>query len=312
MEAVGVDFIDESETLTLADNPRSAIDPPDLGYNPVNRGLNKIDLTCSSAARENNMARVSDLLNGAATQCHGQLEQPEPRQHVTSTCFQIFIKPPVGKTSLVWVHVQSTIMQLKQKIWALMGYPVQIQHLVSGRRSLQDSRTLKNYDISPETTIALNLRLRGGALPQGHPSSSGGDKGKNIASQHQPKEGSSYKNILQGNRDPGSPLDQGGYTPRPYIVDQLGQTLALNFDSTGLKEFVKSYETQALICRFNNFWPKPMDLFHWIFTNWIMECDIHLCSKGFFIVKFTSTEVGDTIISVGPWFWGTSGLFMTP
>eukprot|EP00253_Pinus_taeda_P024239 PITA_24239 len=43
-----------------------------------------------------------------------------------------------------------------------------------------------------------------------------------------------------------------------------------------------------------------------------MECDIHLCSKGFFIVKFASTEAKDTIISAGPWFWGTSGLSMTP
>lgn len=24
----------------------------------------------------------------------------------------------------------------------------------------------------------------------------------------------------------------------------------------------KKYESQALLCRFNNFWPKPMDLFH--------------------------------------------------
>lgn len=68
----------------------------------------------------------------------------------------------------------------------------------------------------------------------------------------------------------------------------------------------------ALICRFNSFWPKPLDLFHWIFTSWTMECDIHLCSKGFFIVRFASREVRDTIISAGPWFWGTSGLFMTP
>ena len=200
-------------------------------------------------------------------------------------------------------------MQLKQQIWALMGYPVQIQHLVSGRWSLQDSRTLKNYDISPETTISLNLRLRGGALPQGHPSTTGGEKGK---TQQQPKGGYSYKNILQGSRGPGLPPDQGGHTPRPYIVDQRGKTPALNINSTGLEEYVKSYETQALICRFNSFWPKPMDLFHWIYTSWTMECDIHLCSKGFFIVKFASTEARDTIISAGPWFWGTSGLFMTP
>eukprot|EP00253_Pinus_taeda_P017483 PITA_17483 len=43
-----------------------------------------------------------------------------------------------------------------------------------------------------------------------------------------------------------------------------------------------------------------------------MECDIHLCSKGFFIVRFASAEARETIIRNGPWFWGTSGLFMTP
>ena len=43
-----------------------------------------------------------------------------------------------------------------------------------------------------------------------------------------------------------------------------------------------------------------------------MEYDIHLSSKGFFIVRFTSKEVRDTVISAESWFWGTSGLFMTP
>ena len=123
------------------------------------------------------------------------------------------------------------------------GIPCSDPTFFSGRWSLQDSRTLESYEISPETTIVLNLRLRGGASPQGQPSSSGGDKGKKTAPQHQPRGGSSYKNILQGNRDSTSSPDQGGYTPRPYIVEQLGQTPALNFDSTGLDDFVKSYET---------------------------------------------------------------------
>lgn len=162
----------------------------------------------------------------------------------------------------MWVHAKSSILQLKQQIWVLMGYPVQIQHLVSGRYSLQDNRTLKNYDISPETTIVLNLRLRGGVVPQGHPRSTGGDKGKRTTFQQPPKGGLSYKNILQSNREAGSSPDQGGHSPRPYIVDQLGQTPALNIDSSGLDDYVKSYETQALICRFNYFLPKPMDLFH--------------------------------------------------
>lgn len=54
-----------------------------------------------------------------------------------------------------------------------------------------------------------------------------------------------------------------------------------------------------------------MDLFHWIFTNWNMEYDIHLCSKGYFIVNFHSQEARDIILMAGPWFWGSTGLFIT-
>ena len=193
-----------------------------------------------------------------------------------------------------------------------MGYPVPIQYLVSGSRSLQDCRSLKNYEISAEKTIVLNLWLRGWAMHQGISSTAEGDKGKKPTTQQQPKGGLSYKNILQGNKVARSPPDQGGYTPRPYIVEQLGQTPALKIDFSGTEEYVKIYETQALICQFNCFSRKPMDLFHWIFTQWTMECDIHLCSKGFFIVKFISLEATDKIIRAGPWFWGTTGLFMTP
>lgn len=223
----------------------------------------------------------------------------QPAQVKTFT-FQILIKPPQGKTRLVWVHAGSTSLQLKQQIWAEMGYPVQIQHLVSGRRSLQDCKSMKSYGFGPGSIITLNFRLRGGAPPQGQQN---GDKGKKTAS---------YKNILQGSRDAGPSSDPSRNIPRPYIVDQAEQTPAINLDSTGLDDFIQSYETQALICRFNSYWPKPSDLFHWIFTRWTMESEIHLCSKGFFIVKFSSQEVRDTVISTGPWFWGTSGLFMTP
>lgn len=43
-----------------------------------------------------------------------------------------------------------------------------------------------------------------------------------------------------------------------------------------------------------------------------MDCEIHLCSKGFFIVKFTISEARDIIIREGPWFWGSTGLFIPP
>ena len=84
----------------------------------------------------------------------------------------------MGKSQLVWVHKENSILQLKQKIWGLMGYPVPIQHLVSGHSSLQDCRLLKDYAIKIEMTISLNLHLRGGATNQGTSRSTGGDKEK--------------------------------------------------------------------------------------------------------------------------------------
>lgn len=95
-------------------------------------------------------------------------------------------------------------------------------------------------------------------------------------------------------------------------MEQLQHTLELTIDILKAEEVCNSYEKQVIICHFNGFWPKPFDLFHWIFTHWALDCEIHLCSKGFFIVKFQTTEVRDLVIQEGPWFWASSGLFITP
>lgn len=99
---------------------------------------------------------------------------------------------------------------------------------------------------------------------------------------------------------------------RPYIVEQLNHTPEYNIDTPEADEHCTIYERQAIICRFNCFWPKPADLFHWIFTNWTIQCEIHLCSKGFFIVNFLSAIDKDIVIQEGLWFWGSTGLFISP
>lgn len=100
--------------------------------------------------------------------------------------------------------------------------------------------------------------------------------------------------------------------PRPYIVEQLNYTPELNIDIPEIDEHYTIFEKQASICRFNCFWPKPIELFHWIFTNWTTQCEIHLCSKGFFVVNFPTVEARDIIIQEGPWFWGSTDLFIPP
>lgn len=95
-------------------------------------------------------------------------------------------------------------------------------------------------------------------------------------------------------------------------MEQLNHTPEYNIDTPEIDEHYTRYERQAIICRFNYFWPKLVDLFLSIFTNSTTQCEIHLCSKGFFIVKFLSAIDRDIVIQEGPWFWGSTGLFITP
>jgi len=87
---------------------------------------------------------------------------------------------------------------------------------------------------------------------------------------------------------------------RPYIVEQLNHTPEYNIDILEIEEHCTIYEIQAIIYRFNCFWPKPVDLFHWISTNWTTQCEINLYSKGFFIVNFITAEARDFVIQEGP------------
>ena len=76
--------------------------------------------------------------------------------------------------------------------------------------------------------------------------------------------------------------------PSPYIVEKLESTPVLEIKSEQVKGLFSSLQAEAVICRFNGFWPKSHDLHAWIFQNWTTNCQILLCSKGFFIVQFDS------------------------
>jgi hypothetical protein len=72
------------------------------------------------------------------------------------------------------------------------------------------------------------------------------------------------------------------------------------------------FRENALICRFNGFWPRLVDLNGWISAHWkpLIKEDlfIHPCPKGFFIAEFDLAADRDLILASGPWFWGNSGL----
>lgn len=79
-----------------------------------------------------------------------------------------------------------------------------------------------------------------------------------------------------------------------------------------INSLVLVFKSNAIICRFNGFWPKAEDLHNWIHSTWIDNCDYYLCAKGFFIVHFISQEDYQTVFNDGPWFWGRAGLFINP
>ena len=95
-------------------------------------------------------------------------------------------------------------------------------------------------------------------------------------------------------------------------MEKLESTPVLEIKNEQVKGLFSSLQAEAVICRFNGFWPKSHDLHAWIFQNWTTNCQILLCSKGFFIVQFDSPDEYQKVLLQGPWFWGRVGLFITP
>lgn len=106
---------------------------------------------------------------------------PDPR-------FQIIIKPPSGKSALIWVQALDSVSNLKKNIANHIGLPEGYQHLLSEGRSLQDHKAIDNYNIKPGSNIILNMRLRGGAAasgPRKQTEGGSGSKAKHSPEPHQ-------------------------------------------------------------------------------------------------------------------------------
>jgi len=70
----------------------------------------------------------------------------------------------------------------------------------------------------------------------------------------------------------------------------------------------------AIIYKFMGIWPKEKGLQAWIRNHLKPKGEIylHLGSKGFFTVMFTSLEDKDRVFEGGPYFYASACLYMRP
>lgn len=74
--------------------------------------------------------------------------------------FQIFVKNLIGATLTFWVNSSDTVLSLKQQIQGKEGIPPDQQRLIfSGKQFWEDEETLADYEVLPESTIHLVLRI---------------------------------------------------------------------------------------------------------------------------------------------------------
>ncbi|XP_078410469.1 uncharacterized protein LOC144687821 [Cetorhinus maximus] len=75
---------------------------------------------------------------------------------------QIFLRNDKGKTSTYDVLPSESVRDFRVRVQRQEGVPASQQRLVYEGKQLEDGLTLADYNIKPESTIFLTLRLRGG------------------------------------------------------------------------------------------------------------------------------------------------------
>jgi hypothetical protein len=82
----------------------------------------------------------------------------------SSQSFKIYVKTLTGRSFELVINSQTTIDELHGLITDNDGIPAEQQRLIFAGKQLESKRLAGDYAITNESTIHLNLRLRGGML----------------------------------------------------------------------------------------------------------------------------------------------------
>lgn len=260
----------------------------DIGTPDPEKGWNKkADLSDLKRPRKKQSGVLPDLEQKREEQDLAKAERVAP--------MQVFIKTTTGSHVCMQICDKMKVIDLKGDIQDKLGLPVTAQILIFSGHGMQDQLFLEHYKVAKDSTIVLTHRLRGGS--------------KGASS----KATGSYCDAAKGKGFQRGKEPIAAHThPGQYIVDQAPENPAISLDLPEVKYIFTDLIKNAVICRFNGFWPKTDALYQWIHTTWTEHCQINLCSKGFFIVNFYTEEEKERILNEGPWFWGNAGLFITP
>lgn len=198
---------------------------------------------------------------------------------------QIFIRSIEGRHVCMQIWERMSVLEVKKETQDKLGIPAPLQNLLFSGLCLQDQHTLQHYRVAKDSTIILNLRLRGGS--------------KGASS----KPTGTYRDAAKGKEPPkGKEPSAANEPPGQYIMDQSPESPSISLDLPEVNFIFSDLQKNVVICRFNGFCPRTDALYPWIHTVWTKNCQIQLCSKGFFIVTFLLEEEKEKILNQGPWF----------
>jgi len=141
------------------------------------------------------------------------------------------------------------VLGLKKEIQIKLGTPATYQNILFSGLYMQDQYTLQHYGVVNDSTIILNLRLRGSCK---------GTSSKTTGSFRDAVKG---KEPLNHRSSPTSEL------PGPYIVEQKQESPILTVTLSEVTDLYSDLIHNAVICRFNGYWPKADALHQWVFTS---------------------------------------------